>query len=256
MKLILASLYKELIYKKRYLANTLTTMILFCVIFVVLLCGYSAITGNSSLFNFGDTTAGLVVSYYAWTMILSVYTSTGYIVTQNKQNGTLENVISNTRHFTLLLVCESIVSSVIYFVFSWLIIGALTLICGVKLHFMVFDVFVILMIGLLSVLGLSLIVAGAAMVFRKMDGMMSILQFLLLGGLFLPASTVSSLIIPFYSANNMLMDIFIDGTSLLHLDTYSYIMLLSNSLLYMVIGVLIFNLCMKTAKQKGTLAFY
>ena len=43
MKLVLASLYKELIYKKRYLANTLTTMILFCVIFVVLLCGYSAI---------------------------------------------------------------------------------------------------------------------------------------------------------------------------------------------------------------------
>ncbi|HCX78008.1 MAG TPA: hypothetical protein DG577_01200 [Firmicutes bacterium] len=137
MKLILACLYKELIYKKRYLVNTVITMILFCVIFIILIGGYSAISGSP--FQFGESAAGLVVSYYAWTMMLSVYTSTGYIVYQNKQHGTLENIISNTRHFTLLLICESIVSSAIYFVFSWLIIGALTLIYGIKLHFMVFS---------------------------------------------------------------------------------------------------------------------
>ncbi|HBI55246.1 MAG TPA: hypothetical protein DDY38_00215 [Firmicutes bacterium] len=254
MKLILACLYKELIYKKRYLVNTVITMILFCVIFIILIGGYSAISGSP--FQFGESAAGLVVSYYAWTMMLSVYTSTGYIVYQNKQHGTLENIISNTRHFTLLLICESIVSSAIYFVFSWLIIGALTLIYGIKLHFMVFSVFTILMTGLLSVLGLSLIVAGAAMLFRRMDGIMSILQFALLGGLFLPESAVTYLGIPFYSANKMLMSIFIDGTSLLHLDLDNCIMLVCNSLVFLAAGILIFQLCLKGAKRRGTLSFY
>lgn len=254
MKLILASLYKELIYKKRYLVNTVITIILFCIIFLIFIGGYTAIA--STPFQFGESAAGLIVSYYAWTMMLSVYTSTGYIVYQNKQYGTIENIISNTRHFTLVLICESIVSSAFYFVFSWLIIGTLTLICGIKLHFMVFSVFTILMIGLLSVLGLSLVVAGAAMLFQRMDGIMSILQFVLLGGLFLPESAIISLGVPFYSANKMLISIFVEGKSLLHLNLDNYIMLACNSLVFLAAGILIFQLCLKSAKRRGTLSFY
>lgn len=174
-------------------------MILFCLIFIILVGGYSAISGSP--FQLGESATGLVVSYYAWTMMLSVYTCTGYIVYQNKQHGTLENVISNTRHYTVLLICESIVSSAIYFLFSWLIIDALTLIYGIKLHFLVFSVFAIIMIGLLSVLGLK-------------------------------------------------------GISLLQLSSGSYMTLLANSLTFLAVGILVFQLCLKGAKRKGSLGFY
>ena len=63
MKLILASLYKELIYKKRYLVNTVITIILFCIIFLIFIGGYTAIA--STPFQFGESAAGLIVSYYA-----------------------------------------------------------------------------------------------------------------------------------------------------------------------------------------------
>lgn len=256
MRLIIAAVYKELIYKKRYLANTIISMIMFCVIFIALITGYSAISGHGSLFNYGESIGALVVSYYAWTMMLSVFTSTGYVVTLNKQSGILENIMCNTPHLVVLLICESLVSSVVYFIFSWLIIGVLTWICNVTIHILILDVFLVLMIGLLSVLGFSLLVAGSALVLRKTEGIMSILQFVLLGALFLPDTNVTRLLSPFFAANQMLTEIFINGTRISSFQLIDYIILLSNSALYGIVGVFVFSLCMRKAKQKGILSFY
>ena len=186
-------------------------------------------------------------------MMLSVH-FTGYIVYQNKQYGTTKILLVTPGIYFSADLREHL-SSAFYFVFHGLLL-ALTLICGIKLHFMVFSVFTILMIGLLSVLGLSLVVAGAAMLFQRMDGIMSILQFVLLGGLFLPESAIISLGVPFYSANKMLISIFVEGKSLLHLNLDNYIMLACNSLVFLAAGILIFQLCLKSAKRRGTLSFY
>lgn len=256
MRLIIAAVYKELIYKKRYLANTIISMVMFCAIFIALITGYSAISGQGSLFNYGESTGALIVSYYAWTMMLSVFTSTGYIVTVNKQSGILENIMCNTPHFVVLLICESLVSSFVYFIFSWLIIGVLTWICNVTIHILILDVFIVLMIGLLSVLGFSLLVAGSALVLRKTEGIMSILQFVLLGALFLPDSYLTRLFSPFFTANQMLTEIFINGTRISSFQLMDYLMLFGNSAVYIVIGVFVFSLCMRKAKQKGNLSFY
>ena len=49
MNLILAAFYKELIYKKRYLINTIFSMIMFCVIFALLMLGAVTIAGDNAL---------------------------------------------------------------------------------------------------------------------------------------------------------------------------------------------------------------
>lgn len=256
MRLLYASLYKELINKKRYLASTFFTMILFCAIFLVIILGYSAIGGTSFLFGFGSNTSAVIVSYYAWTMMLSVYTSTGYVVTENKKNGTLENMMCNTPHFTSLLISESIISSIVYFVFSLVIIILLSVITQVQLHFLFLDVFAIMMIGLFSVLGLSLLVAGSAMLFRKAEGIQSILQFLLLGFLFMPDAPILRLLLPFYVANKLLTSTFVHGTRLFEFTYIELTTLAGNAALYMIIGIFVFSTCVSVAKRKGLLSYY
>ena len=254
MKILYAVLYKELIYKRRYLLNTLFQMLLFCVIFITLFKGLSA---NFQMpFNYGNSIGALIVSYYAWTMMLSVYTSTGYVVMQNKQNGTLENLMCNTPYFTLYLIYESIISSVIYFILSWCIIGILSWVCDVYLYVRLVDTFIVLVSGLMSVLGLSLIIAGMAMNYRKIESIMNIIQFILLGGLFIKDTVLAKLFIPFYCANKILINIFVDGISITSFAVRDYIFLVGNSMIYMILGVCIFELCMKKAKRDGTLSFY
>lgn len=256
MNLIFAAFYKEIINKKRYLLNTIFSMIMFCVIFALLILGAVTVAGDNSPLQFGSSTGGIVVAYYAWTMMLSVYTSTGYIVEQNKQNGTLENIMSHTKHITSLLICESIVSSMIYFMFSWIIIGFISWISGIHIHFMILDVFLTMMIGLISILGVSLITAGFTLLFRKTDGIMSILQFALLGLLFLPKSSVSMVVAPFFTANQMLTDIFLQGTSIFSFQVENIVFLVLNSAIYLALGILVFKLCLSRTRVLGTLSFY
>ena len=86
---------------------------------------------------------------------------------------------------------------------------------SIALYIHIITVFVILMVGLVSVLGLSLVVAGVEMIIRKTDSVLSILQFVLLGSLFMSDSTITRLFIPFFSANLLLKSSFIENMELL-----------------------------------------
>lgn len=252
--ILLASLYKQYNYHKRYLVNTLFSIVLYTVIFVALIYGYSALSATP--LQYGSTVSGLIISYYAWTLMMSVYTFTGYVVEQNKNNGTLENIIVSSQSITLVLICECIANCLFYFVFSWAIIGLLALICGVSLHVHVVTTFVILMVGLLSVLGMSLVVAGLEMLLRKMDSIMTLLQFALLGELFLPDSVPARLLLPFHFANHLLRRTFLDDCTLSSFSGKDYLYLALNSAIYLLLGVLCFSQALKLAKRKGTLSFY
>ncbi len=252
--LFLASMYKQYKYNRRYIFNTIFNIVLFTVIFAALIFGYSSL--SSSPLQYGSSVSGLMVSYFAWTLMLSVYTSTGYVVEQNKNNGTLENIILASQSITAVLIFESIANSVWYFVFSWAIIGILSLICSVQLYIHVLTVFVVLIVGLLSVLGLSLVVAGLEMIFRKMSSILSLLQFVLLGGLFLPDMIASRVLMPFYMANTLLKKTFLEDGTLLTFAWSDCLLLLFNSALYLLFGILCFQAALNYAKRKGTLAFY
>ncbi len=251
---LFASLYKQLIYQKRYLINTLFSMLLFVVLFIAVAFGYSVV--SSSPFEFGHTLSGLIVSYYAWTLMMSVYTSTGYTIEQNKSNGTLENLIVNSQNPTLILITECLANTLVYFVFSWCIIGILCWVFSIALYIHVITVLVILMVGLVSVLGLSLVVAGVEMIIRKTDSILSILQFVLLGSLFMSDNTITRLFIPFFSANLLLKSSFIENMDLLCMPIELLLSVVINSTIYLLIGVGVFTYGLHHAKKRGTLSFY
>lgn len=256
--IVIASIYKELLHKKRYLFNTIISMVLFYVIFFFLWGGYSIFLNKNSLspINLGSSISSVIISYYAWTMILSVYTFTAYIVQMNRQYGTIENLIINAGNFSFLLISENLVSILFYFIFSWINILIFSLISGISFYINFFTVLYIIIIGLLSILGLSFVIAGFSLLFRQTDSITSIFQFILLGILFIPDSLISRLLLPFYQANRLLQKSFIQNISLESFGVYDHLFLIFNTVLYLSIGLIFFNKCLNKAKSKGTLSFY
>jgi len=114
LKNIYASIYKEMIYYKRTLVNTIISMILFYVIFFLLWNGIKIASG--SVLSFGNDRIGILIGYYSWTMILSVYTSVGYIIAREtksifkkimKKNGVDITVVSFFSQvlFFIIIIC-------------------------------------------------------------------------------------------------------------------------------------------------------
>lgn len=256
LMLIAASAYKELMQKKRYFANTIMSIILFYVIFLALWGGYSLLSVGNSSINLGNSFSGILISYYAWTTMLSIFTSTGYIVQENRQYGTIETLSVNSTSLTFLVICESLVRILYYFVFSWVNILLFAFTTRTHLYINVGVVFYSIVFGMLSVLGLSLIAAGTSMLFRKMENILSIMQFVLLGGLFLPSSPVVDIIFPFHQAKILLESSFINGLKFIDITLAENMYLLLNMVLYVSLGVIIFNRCLRIAKIKGLLNFY
>ena len=254
LKNIYASMYKEMIYYKRTLMNTIISMILFYMIFFLLWNGVKIISGTG--LAFGSDKIGMLVGYYSWTMILSVYTSVGYIIANNRNTGILENMIINSNNFTFLLIIESMGRMLLYCIFSWLNIFVFSLISGSHIYFRVLSTTYVLIVGLISVLGVSLFIAGITIVFKKASAILSILQFAFLAILFVPANFATRLFLPFVQANEMLKIIFEQGVSAIGITAEKHLLLLANSALYLLCGIIVFNLCIKNAKRKGYLRFF
>ena len=56
--------------------NTITSIVVFYVIFLLVSKGVMKIGTN---LDYGSAMQGIIVAYYSWTMILSVFISVGYI---------------------------------------------------------------------------------------------------------------------------------------------------------------------------------
>jgi len=254
LKNIYASIYKEMIYYKRTLVNTIISMILFYVIFFLLWNGIKIASG--SVLSFGNDRIGILIGYYSWTMILSVYTSVGYIIANNRDTGILENMIINSNNFTFLLIIESMVSTILYCIFSWVNIFVFSLISGSHIYFKIFSTMYVLIVGLISVLGMSLVIAGITIIFKKASAILSIFQFIFLAFLFIPANFATCLLLPFIQANEMLKIVFEQGISVIGIPMEKHLLLWANAILYLICGIVVFNLCIKSAKRKGYLRFF
>ncbi len=230
-------------------------MVLFYIIFFALMKGLSAFSGSLPM-NLGESVQGLVVSYYAWTMMLSVYTTAAYLVQQNQQFGTLENLIVNSESFSFVLISENIVSILFFFLFSWVNLFVFSKIAKITFFINFFTVLYVVLIGLLAILGLSLLLSGIALLYKRVGSFMNIGQFLLLGFLYIKDTTISRMFIPFYQAKQLLEKTFIHDVSFLDFTASDHLYLILNAAIFLILGVFFFHRCLHRAKVKGTLSYY
>lgn len=253
LKNIYASVFKEIVFFKRTIMNTITSIVVFYVIFLLVSKGVMKIGTN---LDYGSTMQGIIVAYYSWTMILSVFTSVGYIVENNRNTGVLENIMLNSPCFTFLLLIESFTSMLLYFLFSWLNLFLFKITAGVEMSFRFFSTGYLLLIGLLSVLGISLFIAGINTVLKKANAVLTVLQFAFLGILFLPVNSYTKIFVPFTVAKTMLKKVMVENISALSLPIDMHISLWINTLLFLLFGIITFNWFIKAAKKKGLLKFF
>ena len=250
---ISASVFKEIVYRRRYLVNTIFNIIVFYLIFLALLGGVRVFGGD---FVYDETIAGLIVSFYSWTMMLSVFTSTAYLVEANKMYGTLETLTANSRSLILVLITESVVDILFFFVFSLLNIFLFSITAGVSISYNILSLLVVVFTGLISMLGLSLVIAGITLIIRKAGNALNLMQFILLGILFLPSTIYTQIFVPFFSAFTLLEKIMVDNLTIITVPSDLLLFLFINAVIYFTIGIVTFTLCLKKGMKKGYLGFY
>ncbi len=251
-------LYKRLLILWDYKFNIFMQFFMMILIFV----GASFILGGGS-FRPALVTP-MLLGYVVWFYARIVITTTSSDILSEAQIGTLEQMYMSPTSPTILLfdrmIATLLTSTVIVVLPATLLIAIL----GIHFPFR-WEGLVIFALTLVGLFGFSLMLCGTALVFKQIDSLADLFQnvLLFLTGSLLPITSFPSWLaiiaqtLPTTQGILVLRAVVLQGQSLpAAWNNGSLVWLIINSCLYLCVGIVVFRVCERYAKQKGSLGQY
>lgn len=254
LHLLKANLKKEYLELKRYLPNTIAMLLTFYIIFLGLF-GVIQIVGDPSAQD--ANTQYVIVNYIFWFLAFTIINSIGYEILNEAMRGTLEQLSMSPmgiwRIMTARLLSTTIINLTIVVVLLYLSMAT----ANQWLNIDIITLAPIMNLTLISMFGISFIIAGISIIVKQIQAFLQILQFILMALAFVPLS-LSPLMqfLPFVKGIDMVRQVMIQGYSLSQFTGYDFAVLLFNAVFYFVIGLSVFMYCERFAMEKGLLAHY
>ncbi|QQZ09177.1 ABC transporter permease [Heyndrickxia vini] len=246
-----ANFRREYIYLKRYLPNTISELITFYAIFLFLFFGIQIVGDPSTVeVNVQNT----IVNYLFWFLAMMVMQGIGWSIMNEAQLGTLEQMYMSPMGAWKILLARIISSTILQLIMIVILLYLSMVTTNTWLNVDVLSILPILIFTLISMVGVSFMIAGLAIIFKQIGSFLQIFQFILMGLTFAPLSTMPYLtILPVVKGVDMARGIMIHHSSLMNFSIGDYTSLVANAVVYLILGIVVFKRCEKTAMIKGVL---
>ncbi|AUW94649.1 hypothetical protein BXT84_12430 [Sulfobacillus thermotolerans] len=173
---------RSLILAARYPMETLSSILTMFLVFAGLFYGASYIT--DSPIGAGRL-ATIVVGYAVWMTMMSATGDMGWSVQNEAQNGTLEQVMMVPRGAVWVFLVRALMAIVVFLIPLVMVVCAMIALTGVGFVWRLEALEPFLM-TLITAWGLGLLVAGIALIFKRIGQVLNIVQFLLLFVIMIP----------------------------------------------------------------------
>ena len=251
-----AVFFKELALLKRYWLNSLISVISIILLFTLLFLGYSGLAGGTK--DYANGLMQLLTGYILTILALFFFQDIAQNLSTEAAEGVLEILYMSP--FGYLRVCGA--RLFISFFWNILMIGGvsaiLILITGQPFHADLSVLLPMMLLFLVPMIGLSFALGGLQLIFKKLDSMMGLLQYLLAAFVALPVdgaffwTRLLPGVLPAYLARQIASG----GYTRASLPSDALIQTILVSAVYLIAGLCIFLLCEKKAKKDGHLAHY
>ena len=238
--------------------NLLSDLLVMSVAFI----GLSFLLGQGQIQN-ADLPPTLI-GYLIWFYALMAITNMSWDLREETQTGTLEQLMMSPTPPVILIFAR--------FIANFIITTLMVIIIGVSMA-LLFDIHIpmrlsgipVLIITQLGVFGFVLIIAGATLVFKHVEAFASLSQntLIFLNGALLPITVfptwleVTGKLLPTTLGIIALRGTVLEGLSLWDvIEDGSLPILILHSVVFVAIGVGVFQYCERVAKRRGTLGQY
>lgn len=250
-----AWLRRNFIEVRRYYFDTLSGLLTIYAFFVVLFFGARLFGGSNP--NFGDTLSGMVVSYGIWAMAMFSLSSLTFELTQEAQLGTLEQLSMSPFGLPRVFVARVFTNVVVYFGMFVLLLVVMMATTGKWLNLSPVSTLPLLLITLLGVIGVGFVLAGIAIVFKRVQNAIQIYQVALIGLIIAPIDRLPALkYLPLSWGSELMRRVMVDDASIFRMPVADLTFLLANSAVYFAAGLGVFKLFERSARDKGLLGHY
>ncbi|MBT9259409.1 MAG: hypothetical protein KM310_06605 [Clostridiales bacterium] len=246
---------KQLLEFSRYWVQTVgdginTLIVVLAVLLGVRLAG----SGSPTL---GNTLDALVVTLFLWVIGMYLMSSFSWDLVTEANWGTLEQLMMSPYDFRLIAVFRAAGTLFLYAFEFILILGLGLLVTGRTLTLDFLTILPLLLLVVVAGLGVGLFVAGIALIHKRIQSVINLLQWVVLSLVMAPVGLSPLFLLPPMSAPAALIrEAMTQGTRLFQFPETSLALAAGLSLLYFALGWFFFGLQERKARQGGLLAQY
>lgn len=256
LELFLAELKRIWTEFIRYRVEAISTVIITTSLFYGLFLSARYIAGPT--LQFGDRLDGIVVGYVLWTLVIFIANSVAISLQIEAQTGTLEQLFLSPFGALRVFLARAIASLTFNLV---LMLSILLLTIVLTKRHLNFPPSLLLpfITVILGAYGLAFMMGALALMFKRIQQLLGLFQFVLLFLIMTPTETwtgslwVLRLLLPMTIGAGELRNLMVRNQSL---DLSVFVLALLNGCVYLAIGLVLFRWAERKAKLQGILSGY
>lgn len=238
----------------RYLPNAISEVLIFYLIFIGFFYGITLV-GNPESIDYNIQM--VILNYIFWFLILTVTQGLGWDISNEASQGTLEQLYITPFPFWLTIFFRILSTIIINIVTITVLLFAAMITSNQWLNLDLLSIVPITIVTLIGVMGIGFILAGITLVFKQVDHILQLFQFVIMAMTFVPITIAPILkYAPFMFGLHLIRDIGISNVSIINIPLNDLIFLILNSTIYFLLGLFLFKKSEKVAKQKGLFGHY
>lgn len=246
---------KEILTLVRYPFNFISGLVSVYLIFLIIFFGAKSLMGTRP--GFGHTLEGIIVGFMMWLFAIMAYSDLAWSLTREAQQGTLEQLYMSPLGFSWVNIFRLISALLINLVITFALLLVMMVTSGRYLNLDVVRVLPLMLLTIAGIYGIGFIAGGAALVFKQIQSLLQILQFLFVGLIVAPIDKLPFLkYFPLALGTNLIARVMVHGESFGQVGVGNLLFLSANSICYLLGGLFLFKLFENIAREKGLLGHY
>ena len=255
-RVLAAELSRQWAAHRRYPVDFVGGLVILTTSFYALLLGARYISGPAA--QFGDRVDALIVGYWLWTVLIFALANIAIDLQSEALTGTLEQLSLSRHGLTRLVLIRALASLTFNIATTLTLLGSMLLLTGRRLSFPP-DAVLPLAAVLCGAYGLALGLGALSLLFKRVQNLVQIAQFLLLFLVMAPVETFDGLarvvgfLLPVAPAAALLRSLMAQGQAL---DLGLFAVAAANGLAYLAAGVWLFHHAERLARRRALLGQY
>jgi ABC-2 type transport system permease protein len=251
--LLWAQAKKRLLMMYRYPVNTLSGLAMTFIFFGMVFFGGRAVAGQALT----DSLGGIIVGYFLWSMALGAFSGIARSVTQESEWGTLEQLYMSPFGYGRVMLAGIAVALLESIVWGGVTLAFMLAVTGETLHLPVGTVVVLTVLAVAPAVGLGFFFGGLALLYKRVENVFNIMQFVLIGLIAAPTVGVFWVrLLPIAQGSYLLTRSMQEGLRLWELPPTEVGLLVGTAVVYFGLGYATFQWMGTRAREQGLMGHY
>jgi ABC-2 type transport system permease protein len=246
---------RHVVEMRRYGFDTLFQTAGVFLLFTLIFYGARSLGGPSV--QHGDALASIVIGFVVLMLVVLSYASLATWVTMQATQGVLEQLAMSRFGLLNVLLAEYTAGMGVNLLMMGVMMLAAEAISGQWLHIDVLTLVPLTILLSLQVLGVGLLLAGAALVFKRIVSMMNLIQFAFLALIAAPVARVAwTKLLPISLVYDLIRRSTVDGASLRDFAASDLGLAVGTAAFYLLLGILAFRWMDRASRRRGLVGVY